>query len=282
MSLQAVRCQSCGGAVAAVPGKPLPSCLFCGASAKELVAFAPMEEVEQPGRYVPFVVESAQAQAAFHTFATSSWWYPNDLRSSRLELRRLLLPAWAWSGRVETHWTGLVKASTRSGKAPIAGQEDRDFAQVLVPASKSITRRELASLGTYDEAAMSAFDAERAQDPFELGELTRSVARQEAADEMEERHRAILQNAQGAIALRASSILHHLEGDPVLVPVWIGAYRYGDKVFRVLVNGQTGELRGTAPRSVWKMIGVGVGIALAIALVLMCCGGLGGGAAVLR
>jgi hypothetical protein len=33
----------------------------------------------------------------------------------------------------------------------------------------------------------------------------------------------------------------------VLLPIWVSAYRYRGKVYRFLVNGQTGELVGQAP-----------------------------------
>jgi hypothetical protein len=39
----------------------------------------------------------------------------------------------------------------------------------------------------------------------------------------------------------------------VLLPIWISAYRYKDKTFQFLVNGQTGEVQGKAPLSVWKI-----------------------------
>ena len=39
----------------------------------------------------------------------------------------------------------------------------------------------------------------------------------------------------------------------VLLPIWIASYRYGDDVHRFLVNGQTGEVTGTAPWS-WVKI----------------------------
>jgi hypothetical protein len=40
----------------------------------------------------------------------------------------------------------------------------------------------------------------------------------------------------------------------VLMPVWISAYRYRDKVYRFLVNGQTGEASGESPLSWWKVL----------------------------
>jgi hypothetical protein len=39
----------------------------------------------------------------------------------------------------------------------------------------------------------------------------------------------------------------------VLLPVWVSAYRYRDKVYRFLINGQTGEVSGESPKSWWKI-----------------------------
>jgi hypothetical protein len=39
----------------------------------------------------------------------------------------------------------------------------------------------------------------------------------------------------------------------ILLPIWIAAYRYNDKPYQFLVNGQTGEVVGRAPWSFWKI-----------------------------
>jgi hypothetical protein len=52
----------------------------------------------------------------------------------------------------------------------------------------------------------------------------------------------------------------------VLLPVWIATYRHGNKLVRLLVNGQTGRCIGRAPISAAK---VAVAIALGVAAVLL-------------
>ena len=39
----------------------------------------------------------------------------------------------------------------------------------------------------------------------------------------------------------------------LLLPVYVGAYRFQDKVYQVVVNGRTGEVQGERPYSVWKI-----------------------------
>ena len=62
------------------------------------------------------------------------------------------------------------------------------------------------------------------------------------------------------------------------MPVFIGAYRYGDQVYRVLVNGQSGTLQGSAPTSWWKVTFAVLAAAAAVAalalFVLSCTGAL--------
>ena len=42
----------------------------------------------------------------------------------------------------------------------------------------------------------------------------------------------------------------------VLLPAWVSAYRYRDKVYRFVINAQTGETSGEAPLSWWKIAGL--------------------------
>jgi hypothetical protein len=50
----------------------------------------------------------------------------------------------------------------------------------------------------------------------------------------------------------------------VLLPAWVSAYRYRDKVYRFVVNAQTGETSGEAPLSGWKVAGL---VVLALVLI---------------
>jgi hypothetical protein len=39
----------------------------------------------------------------------------------------------------------------------------------------------------------------------------------------------------------------------LLLPVWLLAYKFGDKTYQVAVNAATGEVQGERPWSVWKI-----------------------------
>ena len=39
----------------------------------------------------------------------------------------------------------------------------------------------------------------------------------------------------------------------LLLPVYVGAYRFREKVYQVVINGRTGEVQGERPYSFWKI-----------------------------
>ena len=53
---------------------------------------------------------------------------------------------------------------------------------------------------------------------------------------------------------------------PVLLPVWLSAFRFRDRTYRFVVNGRTGEVQGERPYSAGK-------IALAVLLAALVIGG---------
>ena len=50
----------------------------------------------------------------------------------------------------------------------------------------------------------------------------------------------------------------------VLAPIWIANFKFKEKVYNIVVNGQTGQIRGEAPVSPVK---VAIAIAIVIAVI---------------
>ena len=55
----------------------------------------------------------------------------------------------------------------------------------------------------------------------------------------------------------------------VLLPIWIASFRYQDKPYQFLVNGQTGEVVGKAPWSFWKIFFLVLFLLAVVALVMV-------------
>ncbi len=59
-----------------------------------------------------------------------------------------------------------------------------------------------------------------------------------------------------------------INSDLILLPIFLLSYRHGDKLFRFMVNGQTGRAVGDKPLSPWK-IGLTVGLGILLVLVFV-------------
>ena len=55
----------------------------------------------------------------------------------------------------------------------------------------------------------------------------------------------------------------------MLLPVWVSAYRYRDKPFRFIINGQTGEVSGESPKSWWKVAFLTLAILIGLFVLLV-------------
>jgi hypothetical protein len=62
--------------------------------------------------------------------------------------------------------------------------------------------------------------------------------------------------------LAKQTVVEDIRFKHLLLPVWIGSYRFGGKPYQIVVNGQSGEVEGDRPWSVWK-------IAFAVLLALL-------------
>lgn len=272
MSVRAVRCEACGGAVAFPAGAATPACLFCGSTV--LVATPAPEGIEPPEGFLPFRVDADAARAAFRRFASSSIWYPGDLRHARLDIHAVLVPAWRWSATLETTWAALLPAPTRSGKRPHSGADRTAVDGVLIPASQALSRHELDAIAPF---AIGADEGTRLEPvggdtPYETGSLTRTAAQLAGQAGLQAVRQRALLSETGARELRTSVVFHDLTGGPLLLPVWIGAYRRGDSVYRIVINGQTGALTGKAPISYARVALAVFGVLALFGLLLLCTG----------
>jgi DNA-directed RNA polymerase subunit RPC12/RpoP len=65
----------------------------------------------------------------------------------------------------------------------------------------------------------------------------------------------------------------HLTFKHILLPMWVSAYLFSGKIYRFLVNGQTGEVVGESPKSGWKIFFLVCGILLVLFIFLAIFGG---------
>ena len=134
-----------------------------------------------------------------------------------------------------------------------SGHVDNLFDDVLVVASKSLPREyveklepwELQNLVPFNESYLSGFKTESYQIDLKEGF-------DDAKIKMDERIRAAVCSDIGGDHQRIhtlNTIYNNITFKHILLPIWISAYQYKEKVYRFLINGLTGEVQGERPYS---------------------------------
>lgn len=264
MTVHAVQCRSCGGAVAHEAGAPVPRCVFCGRDALEETDLA----AQQPAAYLPFSVQEPAARLAFRGWARSRFWAPRSMRRATVTLRPLHVPAWSWEGDLETHWAALIPAATRSGKRPVTGQESARIDGVMVPSSPALAAAELDAISPFALSGRISIEQSGPPGPFEVSTLSRAVAQERGVARLRAVHGEQIAARIGASTLNTSCLAQRVHGEPLLLPVWIGAYLHGDTSYRVVINGQTQAITGSAPIS-WLKVTAAVLAGLLLLLLIL-------------
>jgi hypothetical protein len=205
------------------------------------------------------------------------FWRPGDLSQQAMvvAMTAVFVPYWVFEATTHTYWTAdtnQLPLSARGDWRPLCGEHHGRYEGLLVGASGALTLSETHELCPFNLAVgVSPDQVDLENVTVEQFSVGRKYARPLARDGLERLEADYCQKEYvpgSARNVRVNTRLEGLSSEPVLLPVWIMAYRYRDRSFRFLVNGQTGKPTGRAPTSLRKIALVVLGIAL-VALILL-------------
>ncbi len=250
-------------------------CPFCGSV--QLLQ-QPRKRTLAPEAVVPFRVGYRQAQQVLARWLAQGFWRPSDLaqEAQLVKITPVYVPYWVFQARTHTYWTADSSHTPPGARAnwyPVFGEHQGHYESLLVGASGVLTDEEIGSLVPFDMSqAVEPDKVDFSPTVVEQFALPRRHARPVARELIEQlEYERCAELVPGSHRnLQVNVLVTGMSSRPVLLPVWIMAYRYRDRVYRFLVNGQTGKATGTAPISWFK-----VTLALLItALVIVVVGGI--------
>ena len=270
-----VKCTACAAEVERPEHVTAFACPFCGS---DIVGAAFSRKRIRPQSLLPFRVTRQQARSGVLGWIESRWFAPNAFRKfGRMDsrLHGMYLPHWTYDcnttsdyvgQRGDYYWVTETYTAREGGRTVTktrqvrkirwthaAGTVGNSFDDMLVVASHSLSRKhvvelepwDLENLAAYGDEYLSGFLAESYQVDLEQGfevakgimqpEIERSIRRDIGGDEQ---RIFSIDTAYDDITFK------HL-----LLPIWIAAYRFRERVYQVLVNGRTGEVQGERPWS---------------------------------
>ena len=275
-------CRSCGASMSYDASAQTLRCPFCGSQQLEK---KPDAKEIAPDGVVPFVVAQEQAVSGMRQWLGQGFWRPGDLatQAAVVGMRPVYIPYWVFDAETHTYWTAdssRTPAGARASWYPMAGDHEGEYSGLLVGASGALTEAETATLCPFDLSSAVPPDKVDLQNViFERFTVPRKYARPLARQGLEACEADACQQyvAGKSRNMRVNVRITNLASRPMLLPVWMMAYRYRDQVFRFIVNGQTGKSTGQAQVS-FRKIGAAVGIAAVVfALILFWIFVIGGG-----
>ena len=272
-------CQACGAQLerpAEVTAEPCP---YCG---NAIVDDSRHVHRIRPQGLLPFRIDREAAGTAFEAWVRRLWFAPSDVRHcarQRDRLQGIYLPYWTYDAHAVTAYTGkrgedywdTESYTTRENGKTVTktrrvrktrwyscrGVVGNRFDDLLVLASRNLPGKQARALEpwdlhqveAYDTSYLSGFRAERYQVELDEGfrvaeelmqpDIRRSIERDIGGDR---------QRIHSSRTEYRQVTFKHL-----LLPVWMTAFRRGERVYRVLVNARTGEVQGERPWSAMKI-----------------------------
>jgi len=266
-------CEQCGAAIALDEGVLSASCPFCASNQINVREQAEASGL-RPTALVRFSVLPKDISTAVKTWLGTGWFHPGGLGSvaSVDRFMGIYLPYWTFSAKLDSDWKAEVGTSrTESYRDSDGNHRTRtvidwnwrsghvhlDLRDTLIPGTTKVSETllgriaafEMGDLVTYDAGLLAGWGAQTYDrslpDAWEMGRHA-----------MRERARSACHSDTGSSHVRSFSMTADLDDESwrhVLLPVYVSAYRFADRTFVVVANGQTGEVAGQKPVAWWKV-----------------------------
>jgi DNA-directed RNA polymerase subunit RPC12/RpoP len=267
-------CTACGASMSYDASAQALRCPFCGSTRMEKREGG---RVIQPDAVVPLTISRKQAERILREWLGRGFWRPADAaHTSHIgDIASVYVPYWVFEADAFTMWTAdssPAPAGSRGDWYPLSGENRSRYTDVLVGGSSILTPSETASIAPFDlSTAVTPNRIDLDNAIVETFRVPRKMARPLARGTVESLEMSACQRyvPNRCRNLKVNVRIEGLRGRPILLPVWILAYRYREQVFRVLINAQNGKIAGAAPFSYNKLGAViAIGCA-AIALIVL-------------
>ncbi len=284
-----VLCEACGAQSIYDALQTAAVCPFCGSNQ---VMETHDENTMAPGGVVPFQIEDKEAAKLFKSWIRHKWFCPKLAKDSAKpkRFRGIYLPYWTfdtdtvslYSGQyginhvrkdskgnshIETSWhhtSGSYREFIDDELVLASANHDTEILKRLEPFQTEQNK-------TYKPEYIAGFAAER----YSIG--LKSAWGQAMSSIKQKLHRGISKKimrehrADKVRNLKISTNYSNITYKYLLLPVWISNFKYKDKVYQFMVNGQTGKVAGKTPLSIPKIILAVIGVLAAVAIAYYIC-----------
>ena len=282
-----VVCKSCGAESVYDILQVASGCPYCGSNH---VMEASCEKTLVPGGVCIFKIDAKRAGANFNNWLARKWFCHGDAKKNAKPdaFSGIYLPYWTFDVDTTSRYSGKYgHYRMRKIKDRTVRYTDwrstrgihREFINDELVGGIDPNRRDMSIFSlaepfntednlVYKPEYLAGFVAERYSvglyDAWEkakmsiAGKLHRNIT-----DKIRRENRADTSRVHHVDTIHSNIRYKYL-----LLPVWVSTFKYKNKLYRFVVNGQTGKVGGYAPVSVWR---VAVAVVIALLVVVIIC-----------
>jgi DNA-directed RNA polymerase subunit RPC12/RpoP len=266
-------CDNCGAAIILPENTLTATCPFCASN--KVNVRSTINDHLRPWVLVPFKVTAEVTRSRAAEWLGKGWYHPKELANSAVVDRfsGIYLPFWTFGARISSRWTAEVgyerteryyDSSDNTWKTRTVLDWRRENGDVSITIndllisgsthiSKLILERllpfELNDLVTYTPDFLAGWQAHTYDIPL-------TTAWEEGKNRMRESARQACNKDIPTSHVRNFSMTADFKDETwrfILLPVYIAVYRYENRVYQVMVNGQTATVAGQKPVAWWKI-----------------------------
>ena len=266
-----VICEQCGGESVYDALAVSNVCPYCGSNH---VMEAATETSIAPNAVCPFKVPKQTAMERFSKWLKGRWFAPSSAKKQAKaeQAQGVFLPFWTFDTQTTSHYTARAGRDRWVGSGEkrrrvthwfsVSGIYQQSIDDQPVEATQRYDRGLILKLGAYDTAHavpyrseyLAGFISERysvgLNDGWQIAK-TRIRARLEGeVQQYIRRHN----RADHVASLRMNTVYDNVRYKYIMLPVWMSSFTYKGKVYRFMVNGETGRVAGHFPVSAWRVL----------------------------
>jgi len=291
VSVQSVICSDCGGKVVVTATEGSLNCTFCGSQHVTVLDEAPGIH---PDSIIPFKLDNSKAYERISDWINKRYLAPFPFKAEYTsgKLAGIYLPYWSFDAQVNAAYTGQAANSYTDTEIDTVTSDERtdtkkrrvkklrwrfvtgtiekkfqnvmfsDAAQLDAKTIEKLEPFKLNELVKYSPKYLIGYATGRCKDGIEA--VWRRAQSYMGGSVREEVHSTVKRGSDVVGAVNTCATFSEIAFKKLLLPVWVGSYRYKNKNYHIYINGQTGVVCGKSPISALK-IGI---MALAAAAVI--------------
>ena len=269
-----MECEGCGAMVEVDATSSATTCPYCGS---HYVLSKKQIESIVPDGVIPFKIDKKDVESIFSHWIKRRWLAPNVLKTLYQKDQGIYMPYWTFDADTSTNYSAMggidyeVEYTDDKGERhtrietrwyPTSGHINHFFDDVLVRASNKLSDTLLGWIEPYNTKAVASYSPDYMSGfCSEIYTIDLDDAHREAMDKMTRdihymAERDVLMRYDRVHGVKLRTSYYDETYKYIFIPVYSTAYMYKDKHYNVLINGETGKIKGEYPKSPIKIAAI--------------------------